>query len=124
MRVFKPVVVVAFLALPSMVFAAEMKITVLYKQPKSTAEFDEYYFNKHMPMVYSIKEIKKVEIARPTASPNPSPYHVITELWFDSPEALEKVSMTEEWKAIVADVPKFAEANDVTILVSRIEPKK
>jgi uncharacterized protein (TIGR02118 family) len=126
MRVSKPMAVAAFLLLPSVAFAAEMKITVLYNQPKSAEKFDDYYFSKHMPMVYAIKEIRKVEIARPLASPNgaPSPYHIVTELWFDGPEALEKVSMTNEWKAIVDDVPKFTEPNSVTIVVSQIEPNK
>jgi uncharacterized protein (TIGR02118 family) len=122
----KPAAVAAFLLLPSIALANEMKITVLYNQPKSTEEFDKYYFSKHMPMVYAVKEIKKVEVARPTASPTgaAAPYHIITELWFDSPEALEKVSMTAEWKAIVDDVPKFTEPNSVTILISEVEPKK
>src|SRR6185369_3827577 len=49
----------------STVLAAEVKVTVLYSQPKSAEEFDKYYFGKHMPMVYAVKEIEKVEIARP-----------------------------------------------------------
>jgi uncharacterized protein (TIGR02118 family) len=122
----KPVVVAASLLTSSAVFAGEMKITVLYNQPKSVEKFDDYYFSKHMPMVYAVKEIKKVEIARPTPGPNgaASPYHIITELWFDGPEALEKVSMTAEWKAITDDVAKFTEPGSVTIIVSTIEPNK
>jgi uncharacterized protein (TIGR02118 family) len=125
-RMFKPAAVAAFLLLPSVALAGEMKITVLYNQPKSVEKFDDYYFSKHMPMVYAVKEIKKVEIARPAPSPNgaASPYHVITELWFDSPQDLEKVSMTAEWKAIVDDVPKFTEPGSVTIIVSTIELRK
>jgi uncharacterized protein (TIGR02118 family) len=125
MRVFRPVVVAASLVLPSVAFAGEMKITVLYNQPKSVEEFDKYYFSKHMPMVYAVKEIKKVEVARPMPSPTgaPSPYHIVTELWFDSPDVLKTVTATPEWKAIVDDVPKFAAADAVTIIVSEVEPK-
>jgi hypothetical protein len=54
----------------STAFAAEAKITVLYAQPKSVEEFDKYYFEKHMPLVYAVKEVKKVEIARPAPGPN------------------------------------------------------
>jgi uncharacterized protein (TIGR02118 family) len=109
-----------------MAFAGEMKITVLYNQPKSTEEFDKYYFSKHMPMVYAVKEIKKVEVARPAPSPAgaPSPYHIVTELWFDTPDVLKAVTSTPEWKAIADDVPKFTEPGSVTIIISEIEPKK
>jgi uncharacterized protein (TIGR02118 family) len=126
MRVFKQVIVAASLFLPSVAFAGEIKITVLYGQPKSAEEFDKYYFGKHMPMVYAVKEIKKVEVARPTPSRTgaPSPYHIVTELWFDSPDALKTVAGTPEWKAIVDDVPNFAAPDTVTIVVSEVEPKK
>jgi uncharacterized protein (TIGR02118 family) len=126
MRAFQQVVVAASLLLPSAAFAAEVKITVLYNQPKSVEEFDKYYFTKHMPMVYAVKEIKKVEVARPTPSPTgaPSPYHIVTELWFDSTDGLKTVAAAPEWKAIVDDVPKFTEPGSVTIVVSEIEPKK
>jgi uncharacterized protein (TIGR02118 family) len=93
---------------------------------QSAEEFDKYYFGKHMPMVYAVKEIKKIEVARPTPSPTgaPSPYHIVTELWFDSPDVLKTVTATPEWKAIVEDVPKFAAADAVTIIVSEVEPKR
>jgi uncharacterized protein (TIGR02118 family) len=90
MRVLKSVVAAVFLLIPSVAFAGEMKITVLYHQPKSPEEFDKYYFGKHMPMVYAVKELKKVEVARPMPGSTgaPSPYHIVTELWFDSPDAI------------------------------------
>jgi hypothetical protein len=56
-------------------------------------------------MVYAVREIKEVEVARPRPSPfgAPSPYYDVTELWFERPEALKAVAATPEWKAIVAD---------------------
>ena len=62
----------------------EFKITVLYSQPKSAEEFDKYYFGKHMPMVYALNQLKRVEVARAQPAPDgsPSPYYIVTELWF------------------------------------------
>jgi uncharacterized protein (TIGR02118 family) len=76
--------------------------------------------------VYAVKQIKKVEIARPAPGPNGSPplYYLVTELWFESPEVFKSVAATPEWKAIVADVANFAPPDKVTILVSAVEPKK
>jgi uncharacterized protein (TIGR02118 family) len=123
---FKSVVVAASLLIPSVAFAGEVKITVLYKQPKSAEEFDKYYFAKHMPMVYAVKELKKVEVARPAPNPDgtPSPYHIVTELWFDSADSLKTVAATPQWKAIVDDVQNFAPADAATVIVSEVQPKQ
>jgi uncharacterized protein (TIGR02118 family) len=125
MIALKSAAIAAGILVSSAAFAAEVKITVLYAQPKSVEEFDKYYFEKHMPMVYAIKEIKKVEIARPGPGPNGAvpPYHLITELYFESPDALKTVTETPEWKAIVADVANFTVPGSSTILVSAVEPK-
>lgn len=126
MWMLKAAVAVVSLLLSCAALAAEVKVTVLYSQPKNSEEFDKYYFGKHMPMVYAVKEIKKVEVARPGPGPNgvPPPYYLVTELWFESPEALKAVAATPEWKAIVADVPNFAPPGTATILTSTVEPRK
>ena len=125
MIALKSAAIAAGILISSMAFAAEVKITVLYAQPKSVEEFDKYYFEKHMPMVYAVKEIKKVEIARPGPGPDGTapPYHLITELYFESPDALKAVAATPEWKAIGADVANFAVPGTSTVLISAIEPK-
>jgi uncharacterized protein (TIGR02118 family) len=117
--------IVAGILASSAAFAAEAKITVVYAQPKSVEEFDKYYFEKHMPLVYAVKEVKKVEIARPAPGPNGAapPHHLITEIWFESPEVLKAVTATPEWKAIAADVANFAAPGGSTAFVSVVEPK-
>jgi uncharacterized protein (TIGR02118 family) len=114
------------LIVSSAALSDELKITVLYSQPQNSEEFDKYYYAKHMPMVYAVKEIKKVEIARPGPGPSGTlpPYYLITELWFESPEVFKSVAATPEWKAIADDVANFAPPGKVTILVSGVEPKR
>lgn len=120
-------IVAASLAISSAAsLADEIKVTVLYRQPQNAEEFDKYYYGKHMPMVYAVKEIKKVEVARPRPAPDgsQSPYYLVTELWFENPDVFKSVTATPEWKAIGADVANFAPPGTVTILVSAVEPKK
>jgi uncharacterized protein (TIGR02118 family) len=126
MIALKSAVIAAGVFISSTVLAAEVKVTVLYSQPKSAEEFDKYYYGKHMPMVYAVKEIKKVEIARPGPGPTGAapPYYLVTELWFESPEVLKAVAATPEWKAIGDDVANFAPPGTATILVSVVEPKR
>ena len=125
MLALKSAVIAAGVFISSTVLAAEVKVTVLYSQPKSVEEFDKYYFGKHMPMVYAVKEIEKVEIARPGPGPTGAapPYYLVTELWFESPEVLKAVAATPEWKAIAADVANFTAPGGATAFVSVVEPK-
>lgn len=99
-----------------------MKITVLYGEPKDPAAFEAYYAQKHMPMVYAVKELARVELAKPVAGPDgkPPPYYRITELWFANPDVMKEVTARPSWKAIVDDVPKFA-SGGATVLVSVVE---
>ncbi len=99
-----------------------VKITVLYGQPKNPAEFEKYYLETHMPMVYKVKGIKHIELAVCLPGPGSSApaFYRITELWFASQKQMEKVTGTPAWKQIVDDVPKFA-SGGASVLVSRIE---
>jgi len=119
-------VIAISLIVSSAVQSEEFKITVLYSQPKSAEEFDKYYFGKHMPMVYALNQLKRVEVARAQPAPDgsPSPYYIVTELWFESPEIFKSVAATPEWKAVVADVANFAPPGTSTAVVSVVEPKR
>jgi uncharacterized protein (TIGR02118 family) len=114
----------AGLVFSTAVFAADAKITVLYAQPKNAEEFDKHYSEKHVPMLNAIKEIKKVEVSKPVAAPNgAAPYYQITEIYFDSPEALKTTTESPAWAAVRADAATFIVPGSSTVLISVIEPK-
>lgn len=98
-----------------------VKITVLYAAPKDPAQFEKYYSEKHMPTVYAFKELKRVEISMGLAGPDGKApaFYRIAELWFDSPEHMQKVTSMPEFKKIVEDVPNFA-SGGATVMVSKI----
>jgi uncharacterized protein (TIGR02118 family) len=99
-----------------------IKITVLYGAPKDPAAFEKYYAGTHMPMVYKVKGIKRVELGKALPPPDGKPpaFYRITELWFSSPEKMQKVTGTPAWKKIIDDVPNFA-SGGATVLVSQLE---
>lgn len=98
-----------------------IKITVLYGAPKDPKEFDKHYSEVHMPLVYSVKEIKRVEISMGLPEPGGKPpaFYRIAELWFENLEQLQKAVATPVWKKIADDVPTFA-SGGVTIVTSKI----
>nr|WP_294508327.1 EthD family reductase [uncultured Rhodopila sp.] len=99
-----------------------VKVTVLYGEPKDPAAFESYYLGKHMPMVYRVKGIARIELGKPGPGPDGKPpaFYRITELWFKDAATLKAVTSRPEWKKIVDDVPNFA-SGGATILVSPLE---
>jgi uncharacterized protein (TIGR02118 family) len=85
------------------------KLIALYKKPANTQEFDERYFNGHIPLANKIPGLKKCEVAKITGSPaGESEYYMITELYFDSMEALKEGMSSPEGKAAAKDIMSFA----------------
>jgi uncharacterized protein (TIGR02118 family) len=99
-----------------------VKVTVLYGDPKDPAAFEQYYANHHMPMVYAVKDLARVELSRPMPGPDGKApaFYRITEIWFANPATMKEVTSRPEWKEIAADVPNFA-TGGATVLVSILE---
>jgi uncharacterized protein (TIGR02118 family) len=101
--------------------AGGVKITVLYGAPKDPDAFEKYYAEHHMPMVYKVKGIRRVELAKALPGPGGAApaYYRVTELWFSSMAQLQKVTGRPDWKQIVDDVPNFA-TGGATIIVCAV----
>lgn len=99
-----------------------IKVTALYGAPKDPAAFETYYAGTHMPMVYAVKDIARVELGKPMPGPDgkPAAFYRVTELWFKDADTLKAVTTRPEWKKIVDDVPNFA-TGGATILISPLE---
>ncbi len=88
------------------------KLVVMYSKPSDAAAFDDYYFNKHVPLAKTIPGLRSYEVnAGPVATPQgPSPYHLIATLTFDSMAAIGAAFASKEGQATAADVANFAQA--------------
>jgi uncharacterized protein (TIGR02118 family) len=99
-----------------------VKVTALYGTPKDPAAFEAYYAGTHMPMVYQVKELARVELGKPMPGPDGKApaFYRITELWFKDAATMKAVTERPDWKKIADDVPNFA-TGGATILVSVLE---
>ena len=102
--------------------AKGVKLTVLYGMPKDPVAFEKYYAETHMPMVYKVTGIRRVELAKGLPQPDGKPpaFYRITELYFSSAKKMQSVTSTASFKKIVDDVPNFA-TGGATVLASQIE---
>jgi uncharacterized protein (TIGR02118 family) len=88
-------------------------VTVIYKTPKDTAAFEQYYSEKHIPLVVAAQNqigFERAELTKFNANldgSKPARYRQ-AELYFSSMDALKKGTATAAFKEVVGDLPKFA----------------
>jgi uncharacterized protein (TIGR02118 family) len=85
------------------------KLVAMYKKPENPAEFDDRYFNGHVPLAKQIPGLKHMEVAKVSGSPaGESEWYLIAELYFDSMDALKSGLASPEGKAAGKDAMSFA----------------
>ena len=74
-----------------------VKLTVVYGQPEDPEAFDKHYHEVHVPIVDRFPGVERVEIAKVSGGPmgSPSPYHLMTEIYFADEAALNEALGSE-----------------------------
>ncbi|HZX66191.1 MAG TPA: EthD family reductase [Myxococcales bacterium] len=85
------------------------KVIAVYRQPKDPKSFDRYYAETHTPLAKKMPGLRRLEVTRITgAAGTTSDVYQVAELYFDDPGARETALSSQEGKAVVDDLPKFA----------------
>lgn len=86
------------------------KVIAVYRQPKDAASFDRYYAETHTPLAKRLPGLRRLEVTKMTGSAaGKSDVYQIAELYFDDAAAREKALGSREGKAVVDDLPLFAD---------------
>ena len=95
------------------------KLTVLYGHPTDAVAFEEYYANKHAPLVEQIPNLRQFEAGKIIATPDGSepPYYRIADLYFESVEQLQSGMGSSEGQAAAEDIQNFA-TGGATLFIS------
>ncbi len=95
-----------------------IRIVSLHGHPRDPAEFERYYRERHTPLVQRIPGVRNIRFGRVrhTSDGAPTPYFLVSDVYFDDAAALETAQASPEMAAALADVPNFA-SGGVTIMV-------
>jgi len=89
-----------------------VKMTVVYGKPEDPEAWDKHYREVHVPIVERYPGVERIEVAKVSGGPmgSPSPYHVITEIYFADEAALNAALASdagrESGKDFVATAPQ------------------
>ena len=84
----------------------------LYQQPADPAAFDDYYFNKHVPLAKTIPGLRGYEVTQGDVMGMAGKHgvYLIATLKFDSMAAIQAAMASAEGQATAADLANFASA--------------
>jgi len=86
-----------------------VKLVCLYARPSDPSAFDRHYHDVHMPLVRQVPGLARVEVARISGAPRgESPYYLITEMYWDSADAMQGSMASPEMRAVGRDARDFA----------------
>jgi uncharacterized protein (TIGR02118 family) len=99
------------------------KLVAMYRKPDDAAEFNDHYFNKHVPLAKKIPGLRSYEVSTgPIATPQgDSIYHLVGLLEFDSMLAIQQALASPEGQAVGADLGKFAKSGVDLFVFDTIE---
>lgn len=88
------------------------KLIATYQQPKDAAEFDAYYFNKHVPLAKTIPGLRSYEVTGGDVMGMAGKHgaYLVAILGFDSMSAIQAAMASPQGQATAADLANFAGA--------------
>ncbi len=83
----------------------------LYPEPDDVDGFEQHYRDTHMPMVDNVPGVQEVRSHRVTGTPRggDSPFHVVTEIVFESDEALREALGSDAFRDMGPDAAGMAQ---------------
>ena len=96
------------------------KLIVLYRKPANPDEFNDYYFNIHVPIAKQIPGITAYEVSEgPVATPQgDSSWHLVATLGFATMDALQAAFASPEGQRAAADLANFADGGAELLIVN------
>ena len=87
-----------------------VKLTVVYGTPDDGDVFDKHYQEVHVPIVERWPGVERIEVAKVIGGPggSPSPYHLITEIYFADNDALNAALGSEAGREAGKDFMQIA----------------
>lgn len=84
------------------------KLIALYKKPENVEEFENKYFNEHIPLVNKMPGLKKAEITRLKGVGGEGKFYLQAIMYFDNEDSLNEAMASPEGKASAKNLMSFA----------------
>ncbi len=98
-----------------------MKLIALYKQPADPSNFDQAYFNTHLPLLARVPGLQKTMVTRFTRNLSGESFYMMAEMYFADKDTLKAAMKSPEMAAAGENLNSFA-GGLVSMLYGEEEP--
>lgn len=85
------------------------KLVALYKTPADTQNFEDKYFNTHLPLMQKVPGLKNTIITRFSRTLMGEGYYSMAEMYFEDIDTLKSAMRSPEMAAAGENLNSFAE---------------
>lgn len=86
-----------------------VKLIAYYKEPENKEEFENKYFNEHLPLAGKMPGLIKAEVSKLKGiGKGSSNFYLQTDMYFNNMEELNKAMTSDAGKAAAANLMSFA----------------
>lgn len=86
-----------------------VKLIAYYKEPLNKEEFEQKYFNEHMPLARKMPGLIKAEVSRLKGIAGAAPaFYMQADMYFNDEASLNAAMMSDEGKAAAKNLMSFA----------------
>lgn len=86
-----------------------VKMVAVYSKPRNPADFEDKYFNTHVPLARKIPGLRDIKVFRVKGGVSEeSPYHLLAELYFDDMASLQAGLSSPQGKEAGKNIMSFA----------------
>ena len=95
-----------------------IRILALHGKPGDESTYGGHYLDVHMPLVQRIPGVRNIRFGRvlQAADGGPAPYYLVSDVYFDDMDSVQRALASPEMAEALADVPSFA-TGGVTIML-------
>jgi uncharacterized protein (TIGR02118 family) len=103
--------------------ATPCRVVALHRAPADVAAYEAYYHERHMPLVWRVPGVRQIRVGKVVGTPDDTPgaYWLMSEVFFDDQEALERAMKSGAMAAAMEDVANFAKEGQITIMYCQAE---
>lgn len=86
-----------------------MKLIALYKHPEDMEDFEQKYFNTHLPLISKVPGLERIVITRINRTIMGEGFYMIAEMYFADADSLKSGMKSPEMAAAGENLNSFAE---------------
>jgi uncharacterized protein (TIGR02118 family) len=102
--------------------AEDARVIALYRTPDDVEAFEKRYFEDHLKLIEQFPDVRRIVVNRVLG--DDAPYYLMTEMCWDTVEAMRQSLQSQEGAAAIGDIQEFAAGQYIVLQVETVDTRQ